>query len=150
MTPSAAPVAAIAASPAAAASPAQTQQLQQLQMMLADAQRHNAALETTVANQQRTLVAQAGGSDVALQAAELNARLKDAELELARVRAQLDEQRFRNRVLLAMVTISEGDYIQLCDELAKDPRECNVAFSYIQRKYKEKTIPLNSQFAPHA
>jgi len=151
--PNGAPVPALPAlpAPAAPATPgAGAPQVQELQRMLQEERMRSQALENQVGGLQKALVGQSGGANGAVQIADLNAKVKEQELEIARIRSKLDEQQFRNRVLLAMVTISEGDYIQLCDELQKDPRECNVAFNYVRRSAKESTIPLTAQFAPHA
>lgn len=60
----------------------------------------------------------------------------ERELEIERLNNQATEMElrelvFRERVLLAMCTISEGDYLRLCDEAGVDPRDVETNSSLV-------------------
>jgi len=78
--------------------------------------------------------------------AELKVEIADKDAEIARLQGLLEELEYRNRVLVAMCTISEGDYIQLCREAEINPREVNVGYyNYGKEGYgKAKTDTYDS------
>lgn len=64
----------------------------------------------------------------AVEVAQVRKQLVEEEARHAELKKYVQELEFRNRVLLAMCTISEGDYLELCKEADVDPRACNAGF----------------------
>lgn len=88
-----------------------------------------------------------------LNAAELRAELADKDAEIVELHGAIDELEYRNRVLLAMCTISEGDYIQLCKEAEINPRDISVGYTNygndkprVNRMSSSAFSPANTQY----
>lgn len=75
-------------------------------------------------------------SSTSSKGAEQRIRQLERDLEIERLRnieiqTHLKEVAFRERVLLAMCTISEGDYVRLCEEAGIDPRDVETNASLL-------------------
>ncbi len=70
-------------------------------------------------------IAELEGNKSSRPASQDTSALEDTIVNL---KDRISELKFRNNVLLAMVTISEGDYLNLCNEADIQPRAVHYGF----------------------
>lgn len=70
----------------------------------------------------------AGNADIASQLHEKDVALQRLKAQLAEAQKRIDEYAFKHKVLLAMVTISENEYVGLCNEMKMPPKDVNFGY----------------------